>query len=203
MFPLILSPVAALAMMACEPSSQAPDTPAVLTAQSDEAVEACEEESDAPAPSPGAEARKGEDFVGELEPESVRGRAPGWAEAGGKAPVDEAAARALGQVAPGAQVKVVLGTWCSDSVREVTRFWEALELAPQVPFGVEYVGVDRKLGGGDVDLAGLDIIAVPTFIVYRDGEEVGRVIERPPGTIEGDLLALLTGERRGKLSATR
>ena len=41
---------------------------------------------------------------------------------------------------------------------------------------------------------------LPTFIVRRDGHEVGRIVETAPNGIEHDLLALLTGKAHGVLT---
>lgn len=49
--------------------------------------------------------------------------------------------------------------------------------------------------------AGRDLRFVPTFIVERDGHEVGRIVEVSPNGIERDLLDLLSGARSGVISA--
>jgi hypothetical protein len=130
---------------------------------------------------------------------------PKWIEAKTKPETqpDEAAAKSLASVAPGAKVRVIFGTWCGDSRREVTRFWKAIDLAggvAKMPFAIEYVGVDmgKKAPEGMID--GVELRYVPTFLVLRDGKEVGRVIESAPNGIEKDLGALLRGEKTGVIS---
>ncbi|HMB51942.1 MAG TPA: thioredoxin family protein [Thermoanaerobaculia bacterium] len=120
--------------------------------------------------------------------------------------VDAEAAAALAEVEPGAEVVVFFGTWCSDSRRELSRLWRAFDEAGLVddamlPFDVEYVAVDREKVEPAERTAGMGIRYVPTFIVYRDGAEVGRMVEVSPNGIEHDLLALLTGEASGVVSA--
>ncbi|MDX2023334.1 MAG: hypothetical protein SF187_24075 [Deltaproteobacteria bacterium] len=110
-------------------------------------------------------------------------------------------ARALRTVPGGATVRVFLGTWCGDSRREVSRFWKALDAAgDSVPFAAEYVAVGRDMQAPGELAAGADLHFVPTFVVVRDGDEIGRVIELPEFSIEQDLLSLLRGDRRGVLS---
>ncbi len=46
-----------------------------------------------------------------------------------------------------------------------------------------------------------EILYVPTFIVSRNGQEVGRIVESSPNGIEKDLLALLTGRSRGLITS--
>jgi hypothetical protein len=136
----------------------------------------------------------------------VEAHAPGWVTAELESAPDGEASRALTAVAPGARVTVFLGTWCSDSERELARFWRALDEAgvafeEELPFGLEYVALDRQMEEPGGRSAGRDIRFVPTFIVLRDGREVGRVVETAPHGIENDLLALLTGAVEGVVSA--
>lgn len=148
------------------------------------------------------EAAEPPDFFGTVERQAILEHNADWSKAFEGASVDEDAASALAAVEPGARVAVYLGVWCPDCMREVPRFWRALDAAGEVPFEVEYVGLDRHFSAGDVSIEGLDIEAIPTFIVYRDDEEVGRVVERSENSIESDLGALLSGEQSGKVSAT-
>ena len=139
--------------------------------------------------------------VGKLTREQVEEAVPEWTLSEAKAAPDPAAARALGKVAPGATITIYLGTWCSDSQREVSRFWRALdELGDTLPAAVDLIGVDEaKKEPADL-LAGADLRYVPTITVRRDGKEVGRIVESSPHGIEVDLLDLLTGRASGVLS---
>jgi thiol-disulfide isomerase/thioredoxin len=127
--------------------------------------------------------------------------APEWTQAEVESRPDADAARALEAVEPGAEVVVFLGTWCGDSRREVPRLWKAMDTGSgTVPFQVRYIAVDRakKEPAGLVKENG--VLYLPTFIVYRHGHEVGRIVETSPGGIEKDLLALLTGKTAGVLT---
>lgn len=140
-------------------------------------------------------------LVGEVTREQIESAVPDWVHAQVEAEIDEDAARALADVPP-AEVTVYLGTWCSDSRREVPRLWKALDATGGlVPFSVDYVAVDEDKREPAERLEGVDLQFVPTFVVRRDGEELGRVVEVAADGIERDLLQLLTGEARGVLSA--
>ena len=155
------------------------------------------------AASSGAEASEPESasVVGVTTREAIEEAEPAWVSATVDAVVDAEDAAALASVPPGAEVTVFLGTWCGDSRREVPRFWKALDqTGGMVPFEIEYVAVDRAKEEPAGRVAPANVLYVPTFIVRRDGEEVGRVVETSPGGIESDLLALLTGEAAGVLS---
>lgn len=142
-------------------------------------------------------------LTGLVTREELEEAMPSWVGETVAAEIDEEAATALAAVEPGAEVAVVLGTWCSDSRREVPRFWRALDqVGGVVPFEVTYLAVDREKQEPAELLAGLEVTHVPTFIVRRDGREVGRIVERAPGAIELDLLDLLEGNAWGVLSGS-
>lgn len=103
----------------------------------------------------------------------------------------------------GASFTVVLGTWCPDSRREVPRLWKVLE-SVRYPVGeVEMKAVgssrfttdmgipSRYLEWSEAVKEHYGVERVATIIVYRDGEEIGRVVETPEGLLEEDLLEIV------------
>jgi hypothetical protein len=141
-------------------------------------------------------------LLGHIGRRQIEEAVPSWVEAEVASRPDASVAGELAEVEPGAEVTVFLGTWCSDSRREVSRLWRALDEVgdPELPFRLVYVGVDRaKQQPADL-IAGADLRYVPTFIVRRGGAEVGRIVEEAPDGIERDLLSLLTGEAHGLLT---
>lgn len=148
------------------------------------------------------EEKKPPSLLGPVTREQVEAAEPSWVEAEIEAAPDPEAALALAEVPPGAEVTVYFGTWCSDSRRELTRFWRALdEAGGEAPIAIEYLAVDRYDNRPPELEREVGLRYVPTFIVRRGGEEVGRMIEVSPDGIERDLVALLTGEARGVISA--
>lgn len=140
-------------------------------------------------------------LTGEVTREEIERALPGWVGETVEARIDVEDATALASVEPGATVTVYLGTWCSDSAREVPRFWRAMDqVGGMVPFEVELIAVDRAENRPPELVEAVDLRYVPTFVVSRGGEEVGRVVETSPHGIETDLLALLTGRASGVLS---
>ena len=90
------------------------------------------------------------------------------------------------------KVKIVFGTWCGDSKVNVPNFFKVLDALHFKEKNVDIIAVDgvKKAENGLID--GLDIKMVPTFIIYdKKGLELGRIVEHPKTTIEGDLLAIL------------
>jgi hypothetical protein len=150
-------------------------------------------------------------LLGPVTREQVEAAVPAWVQAEVEADPDLAAARALAGVAPGAEVTVLLGTWCSDSRREMSRLWKALDgigatsgggAGSGLPFTLTYTGVDEAKREPAAAVAAAGLKYVPTLIVRRDGREVGRIVEVSPHGIEHDLLALLSGKAAGLLTAS-
>ncbi len=82
---------------------------------------------------------------------------------------------------------IVLGTWCPDSRREVPRMYKILDYLGVPDSNLTVICVDRDKKAGQVDISGLNIERIPTFIVYIDGREKGRIVERPQMSLEIDL----------------
>lgn len=84
---------------------------------------------------------------------------------------------------------VLLSSWCHDSEREVPRF---LALAPKLPLRVrEYVLLDTTRTVPAGYKAQYGVRATPTFVFFRDGRELGRIVERPTGRLEAHILQLV------------
>ena len=141
-------------------------------------------------------------LTGEVTRDEVETAVPSWVQAEIEANLDPVAVQELSRVEPGAEVTVFLGTWCSDSKRELSRLWRAFdEMAGLVPFQVTYVAVGRDKEEPEAWIEGSGLEYVPTFVVRRGGEEVGRIVEVAPHGIVEDLHALLSGEVQGVVSA--
>lgn len=95
-------------------------------------------------------------------------------------------------------IKLFLGTWCGDSKREVPGFLKILDVASFPENQLEMIALSSKQGmykkSPENYEVGLNIHRVPTFIIYKDGKEVGRIIEFPVETLEKDLLNICTGK---------
>jgi thiol-disulfide isomerase/thioredoxin len=89
-------------------------------------------------------------------------------------------------------IKIVMGTWCPDSRREVPRFMRVLDMWNFPQDNVTFIGVDNTklapVGGYDT----LNIERVPTFIILKNKVEAGRIIENPETSLEQDIVNILT-----------
>lgn len=89
------------------------------------------------------------------------------------------------------KIVIVLASWCGDSKEQLPRFMKVLD---QVEFKNKHltiIAVDSHKKGREQDVQGLNIVKVPTFIFYRKGKEIGRIIETPVINLEEDFLAII------------
>jgi tetratricopeptide (TPR) repeat protein len=94
-------------------------------------------------------------------------------------------------------VDIFMGTWCGDSKREVPRFYKILDALSFPEDHVRLINVDKtpeayKQSPGHEE-SGKLIHRVPTFIIYREGKEIGRIVEYPVTSLEMDLLQIFEG----------
>jgi len=140
--------------------------------------------------------------VGALSREQVEAIVADW---GSDVSVDNAwSARVedIKHVQNGATIRVFMGTWCDDSKEEIPQFMKILnKLDGHAPFSVEFFAVDEQKQQPSRELEANVVWYLPTFIVLRNGREVGRIVEQPARTLEKDLLRLLNGTARGLLSS--
>jgi len=132
-----------------------------------------------------------QEITGPITQEDLSLKFPEWqAVAAAYAPGPEAVDR-LRAVTREVIVEVVLGTWCSDSKSHVSEFLKVLELTDNPLIRATYVGVPEDKTKRSPYLQGKDIVKIPTFLVYIDGSEKGRIIEAPVKTIEQDLADII------------
>lgn len=101
--------------------------------------------------------------------------------------------RLVSLIDSGLTITIVMGTWCSDSRREVPRFMKILD---NLNFPVErltFIGVDDVKISPVEEYFSLGIQRVPTFIFYKNKIEAGRIIENPVTSLEQDMENILKG----------
>lgn len=95
----------------------------------------------------------------------------------------------------GVYIKAFMGTWCEDSQREVPSFYKILK-----SIGINEERIDMIAVSHDKDTPQgyekeLDIAYVPTFIFYKQEQELGRFVEYAQGaTLEEDILTIVTNK---------
>ncbi|TLU64765.1 thioredoxin family protein [Thalassotalea litorea] len=102
--------------------------------------------------------------------------------------VTEQETAALQPYAEAIKVKVFFGTWCHDSQREVPRFLKLAELLPELEY--QLISLDYQKSDPDGMAEKYQVKFTPTFVVFKDGQEIGRVIERPQVSLGEDIANL-------------
>lgn len=89
-------------------------------------------------------------------------------------------------------ITIVMGTWCSDSREQIPSFYKILDELNYSSEKITLISVDRKKKGLSDEADNLNIELVPTIIFYRNGNEIGRIIETPQESLEKDMLEILS-----------
>ena len=92
--------------------------------------------------------------------------------------------------------EVFLGTWCGDSRRELPRMEKIFSEMGIDMSNVLIVTLDRDKISPNGEQEGKDIRYVPTLIVSKDNQEIGRIVESPSSetaTLESDLFEISLG----------
>lgn len=79
----------------------------------------------------------------------------------------------------GASIHIIAfaGTWCDDTKYILPKFFAIAEAAGFPAGNLSLIGVDRDKKTMSHLTEALNVINVPTFIVMKDGKEIGRVVE--------------------------
>ncbi|UCF04478.1 MAG: S9 family peptidase [bacterium] len=142
-------------------------------------------------------------LLGEVTRAAIVDHIPHWDEEYFTYAPDASLLPEIQELMTGVKLVIVLGTWCSDSQREIPRLWKILdEIGFPAPDARTFaVGSSRftedmpiaaealTWSTGIKDLYKIELVA--TIIVNRDGRELGRIIETPVESLEKDLLRIL------------
>ena len=108
---------------------------------------------------------------------------------------DEKSIAKIGSALNAYTIELYMGTWCGDSKRQVPRFYKVLDALDFPLERLTAIALDNKgdaykqSPGGEHE--GKNIHRVPTFIFYKDGKEINRIVESPKQTLEEDILNIL------------
>jgi dipeptidyl aminopeptidase/acylaminoacyl peptidase len=142
-------------------------------------------------------------LFGEVTREDIRKEIPDWGAEYDAYAADLDSLEALQTGLKNVRFICVFGTWCSDSKREVPRFWRLLDDlgVPEAALEMyavgssrftEEMGVPKDVLEWSRDIkAWHDVTAVESIIVERAGREIGRIVEAPAQSLEKDLLEIL------------
>ena len=89
-------------------------------------------------------------------------------------------------------ITIVFRSTCSDSREQLPRLFKILNELNYDVNSITLIGVNREKQGLSNEAEGLEIELVPTIIFYKDGSEIGRIVETPVESLEKDLLKILS-----------
>lgn len=107
---------------------------------------------------------------------------------------DKGSLEALEKGLSGINVKVFMGTWCHDSQREVPRLYKILENSNFDLSNLSLVSLSPNKNTPSGLEVGLNIQRTPTFIFFKGGVEIGRIVETPRDSLENDMLKIISGQ---------
>ncbi len=92
------------------------------------------------------------------------------------------------------RIVVFGGTWCEDTQNILPGFYRLVDKSNYPDSNITLIGVDRKKTTLDNLSSAFQIKSIPTFIVMKDGKEVGRVVEYGKyGQVDKELGEIVAG----------
>ena len=93
--------------------------------------------------------------------------------------------------APSLHIEVFGGTWCDDTHELLPKFYKVADAAKitDAQISLHLVNREKKLKDGSTEK--FKIVNVPTYIIMKNGKEIGRVVESVKTSIEADIADIL------------
>jgi len=92
-------------------------------------------------------------------------------------------------------IKVFMGTWCSDSRREIPKLYKLLDQIDYDQSQLEVITTDLDKNTAQGYENNYSINYVPTIIfIDKNGKEVNRFVEFPQESLEEDILKIVTDQ---------
>ncbi len=89
-------------------------------------------------------------------------------------------------------IKVFYGEWCPDCRIQLPRFLSVILALSEENIDLEFIEVNRDKKDRQGKAEKMNVLAVPTFIFFRNGDEIGRIIERPNDKMERDIAEIVS-----------
>jgi hypothetical protein len=99
---------------------------------------------------------------------------------------DETAIAKLRTRLPLYRIIIFAGTWCPDTQRILPGFYKAIDEAGYPREHTTLYLLDKKMRSAEKLEEKYHVHSVPTFIILKNEEEAGRIVENPKANIETD-----------------
>lgn len=104
---------------------------------------------------------------------------------------DEQAVEFLTTYTDTTEIYVFFGNWCRESKKYLPGLVKTLRMANAPNIKTTYIGVDEQKKLPELFLYMYDIRYIPSVVVIKGNEEIGRIIEAPRSLIELHLVEIL------------
>jgi hypothetical protein len=131
------------------------------------------------------------ELLGPLSKEEILENFPDWQEEVASYVPDQEVIEKLQSIPSEIKIEIFLGTWCSDTKRNVSAYFKIMDMVDNPLIMTSYIGIPREDDSQKPFIEGKNIIKVPTFIIFIDNQEKGRIIENPTKSVEEDLLDII------------
>ena len=91
-------------------------------------------------------------------------------------------------------ISIYMATWCQDCHTQIPRFYKILNEANIDESRIVNAAMDENKRTPENYEEGMKIEKIPTFIFFKHGEELGRIVEKPTVSLEHDMLKILKKE---------
>jgi thiol-disulfide isomerase/thioredoxin len=118
-------------------------------------------------------------LLGEIQYPDILYHLPSWFKADSESETSHLLTEQVKKIETPLQITCYLGTWCGDSREGVPPFVKTIEAVKNKNIRLKLIGVDRKKLDPENTAVQYNIQRVPTFIVFQDGQEIGRMVEFP------------------------
>jgi len=88
-------------------------------------------------------------------------------------------------------VVAFVGTWCPDSKRMLPEFYRVMMASSYPMSRIKLYGLDRQLKGEGGAEETYGVNKVPSFILLRNGKEIGRITDHVQRSMEADIVSIL------------
>jgi len=103
---------------------------------------------------------------------------------------DAATIETLKKKLPSCEIVIFMGTWCEDTHNLLPKLYKTMLLSHCFT-NYKMYGVDRDKKSKEGENETYKVVNVPTIIILKNKQEVGRIVESPRETIEKDLAKLV------------
>ena len=131
------------------------------------------------------------ELLGPLSKEEILENFPDWQVEVASYVPDQEVIEKLQSIPSEIKIEIFLGTWCSDTKRNVSAYFKIMDMVDNPLIMTSYIGIPREDDSRKPFIEGKNIIKVPTFIIIIDNQEKGRIIENPTKSVEEDILDII------------